>query len=240
MRLMLKSADHLLIGGHRGCACDAPENSIAAMEEGIRRGADYLEIDLQLTKDGIPVVFHDVQLDKKTKLSGYVHEYSFAQLKEAAAGLCTMEEAMEWGYKNSVYFGLELKTVPLKMQEQNRKLVEKIPLILRNTGMLSNVFVFGQDYQVLKYLKKLDPEVTTGLIVPFVPADPAELMREMDATVYLSYIYNMTPEIIKQLHEAGFFISGAILRDDYWVQQAVELGVDMFETDNPEKYTGVR
>ena len=106
--------------------------------------------------------------------------------------------------------------------------------------MLSNVFVFGQDYQVLKYLKKLDPEVTTGLIVPFVPADPAELMREMDATVYLSYIYNMTPEIIKQLHEAGFFISGAILRDDYWVQQAVELGVDMFETDNPEKYTGVR
>lgn len=50
----------------------------------------------------------------------------------------------------------------------------------------------------------------------------------------------MTPEIIKQLHEAGFFISGAILRDDYWVQQAVELGVDMFETDNPEKYTGVR
>ena len=240
MRMMLESADHLLIGGHRGCACDAPENSIAAMKEGIRRGADYLEIDIQLTKDGIPVVFHDVQLDKKTNLSGYVHEYTFAQLKEEAAGLCTLEEAMQWGYGRAAFFGLELKTVPLKMQAQNRKLAEKIPSILRNTGMTANVFVFGQDYQVLKYLRALAPEVTLGLIVPFVPADPVQLMKEMDATVYLSYIYNMTPELIKELHEAGYFISGAILREEYWVKQAVALGVDMFEADNPEKYTGVR
>lgn len=52
--------------------------------------------------------------------------------------------------------------------------------------------------------------------------------------VYLSYIYNMTPEIIRDLHGAGYFVDGAILREEKWTRLARELGVDMYESDRPE------
>jgi len=237
MKELLKAAKHLLVGGHRGCICEYPENSILAMEEGIRRGADYLEIDVQLTKDDVPVVFHDTCLGDRTSLTGYVHEVTYTQLKESIPELCTLEEAMRWGAAHDVWFGLEIKTVPLDMQKYNLRLVKKITSILHKTGMTERIFVFGQDYQVLQYLYEFDPSVILGLIVPFVPIDPAGLMREMHATIYLSYIYNITPVIIQQLHENGFYVSGAILRDEHWIKRARFLGVDMFESDYPEKYS---
>ena len=58
-------------------------------------------------------------------------------------------------------------------------------------------------------------------------------MRSMDALVYLSYVYNMTPEIISRLKENGYYVSGAILREEQWEQAAMELGVTMFESDEP-------
>lgn len=235
MRQLLEQKERLLIGGHRGCACRFPENSIEAMEEGLRRGADYLEIDIQLTKDGIPVVYHDVRLEKKTELTGYVHEFELQKLKKHCPSLCTLQEAMEWGFARDAYFALELKTVPLDMQAVNLELVRRIIPIIKQSGMMGQVFVFGQDYQVLRHVKEIDAKVQIGLIVPFVPEDPVELMRSMDALVYLSYIYNMTPEIIKDLQSHGYYVSGAILRDDQWIQRAISLGVDMFELDEPER-----
>jgi glycerophosphoryl diester phosphodiesterase len=236
MKEFLHSADHILIGGHRGCECDYPENSIRAMEEGIRRGADYLEIDIQMTRDGVPVVFHDTKLEKRTALSGYVHEKEYAELQEKIPGLCTMEEAMKWGKENNVRFGLELKTIPFDMQNVNMRLTEKIPDILQQNSMRNNVFVFGPDYQVLRHLKTLAGEIMIGLIVPFVPADPVLLMKSTGADLYLSYIWNMTPDMIRVLRENGYLVSGAILKDDCWVERAKESGVNMFETDHPEKY----
>lgn len=233
MKTLLEQADRVLIGGHRGCSCEYPENSIAAMEEGLRQGADYLEIDIQLTKDHVPVVYHDVRLETRTDLSGYVHEYDLQLLKEHVPGLCTLLEAMEWGCLCDAYFALELKSVPLDMQEINKELIDLMLPIIKMTGMIGQVYLFGADYQVLRYAKEINPKIQIGLIVPYVPADPVELMRSMDALVYLSYIYNMTPDMIRNLKQNGYYVSGAILREEKWVRRAVELGVTMFESDNP-------
>lgn len=223
-----------MVGGHRGCACEEPENSIAAMKEGQRLGADYLEIDVQLTKDGVPVIYHDVRLEQKTELTGYVHEFEMAQLKERVPGLCTLLEVMEWGHQQRAYFALELKTVPMDMQIYNLQLVELMVPLIRHCKMEGQVFLFGQDYRVMRYIKELNREIETGLIVPFVPADPVKLMQSMDAMVYLSYIYNMTPDMVGELKKHGYFISGAILKEERWMNCAIESGVHMFEADKPD------
>lgn len=229
----LEQADRVLIGGHRGCSCEYPENSIAAMAEGLRQGADYLEIDIQLTKDHVPVVYHDVRLETKTDISGYVHEFDLQVLKEHVPGLCTLQEAMEWGCLCDAYFALEIKSVPLDMQAVNKELIDRMLPVIKTTGMIGQVFLFGADYQVLRYAKEKNPKIQIGLIVPFVPADPVELMRSVDAFVYLSYVYNMTPKIIEDLKHNGYYVSGAILREERWVRRAGELEVAMFESDDP-------
>lgn len=233
MKKLLRSADHILIGGHRGCECELPENSIACMERGIRDGADYLEIDVQLTKDGVPVIYHDVRLEHKTSLTGYVHEFTEAELRAAVPGFCTLREAMQWGKKADAWFGLELKGVPVDTQPVNIRLVELLSKVVREEGMTDHVFAFGLDFQVLRHLRETDPDIPIGLIIANVPQDPVALMKEMDACIYLGYIWQMTPKIISDLHGAGFYVDGAILREKKWQQRAREMGVDMFETDFP-------
>ncbi|MDO5138277.1 MAG: glycerophosphodiester phosphodiesterase [Oscillospiraceae bacterium] len=235
MKKLLQTADHILIGGHRGCECELPENSIAAMERGIHDGADYLEIDVQLTKDDVPVIYHDVRLEDKTPLTGYVHEYTEADIRAVVPGFCTLREAMRWGKQADAWFGLELKGVPVDTQPANMRLVELLSQVVREEGMTDHVFVFGLDFQVLRHLREVDPEIPIGLIIANVPKDPVALMKEMDACIYLGYIWQMTPNIIKELHEAGFYVDGAILRDKKWQLRAREMGVDMFETDFPIK-----
>ena len=138
MRELLEHADRVLIGGHRGSACRYPENSIEAMEHGLLSGADYLEIDIQLTRDGVPVVYHDTALEKRTALHGYVHEHTLDRLRENCPGLCTFEEAMRWGSEREAWFALEIKTVPLDMQEVNFRLLEAMVPVLEKTGMKKN------------------------------------------------------------------------------------------------------
>ncbi len=234
MKHFIEDRDHLLIGGHRGCVCEHFENTIPAMKEGLRRGADYLEIDLQLTKDGEIVVYHDTELSGKCSLSGYVHQHTLDELQKLLP-VNSFKEVLGWAARRSVCLALELKSVPMDMQPYGFRLVERLSALVKEYGMRERVFAFGADYMVLNALKKIDPAFPIGLIVPFVPADPVKLMREMDAMVYLSYIYNMTPAMIKDLHDAGFYVDGAILRDEKWKRLARELGVDMYESDRPEE-----
>ncbi len=233
MRKLLENATRTLIGGHRGCICGHVENSIPAMAEAIRQGADYLEIDVQLTKDDIPVIFHDTIFRKNASVMHYIHEMEYSRLREAVPELCTFSEAMQWGKEQGVYFALELKSVPLDTQPVNMRLTERMIPILKEWDMTKQVYVFGIDYMVLKHLKSSCPEVEIGLIVPHVPADPVALMKEMNAMVYLSYVYQMTPEIIKMLQSSGYYVSGAILREEGWVEKAFSLQVNMFESDEP-------
>lgn len=233
MRRLIENRSKVLIGGHRGCTCEYFENTIQAMKEGIRRGADYLEIDLQLTKDGEILVYHDTELSHKCALSGYVHQHTLEEIQKLLP-VNTLKEVFSWAMRGGVNLALELKSVPLDMQPVGMRLVEQLAVLTEEYHMRDQVFAFGADYQVLRHLKEVDRDYPIGLIVPFVPADPVALMRELDAMVYLSYIYNMTPEIIDALHAAGYFVDGAILRDERWKRRARELGVDMFESDTPE------
>ena len=235
MKELLKRADHILVGGHRGCECEYPENSIAALEQGKADGADYFEIDVQLSADDIPVIYHDVRLEGKTELTGYVHEYAEAQLRAVIPGFITLQEAMRWGRENDAWFGLELKGVPMDTWQQNMRCVERISEVLREEGMTERVFCFGLNYAVLKHLREVDKDVPIGIIAAQTPHNPVELMRDLDAIIYLGYIWQMTPQLIRELQEAGFYVDGAILKEEKWRKLARELGVDMFESDFPAR-----
>lgn len=233
MEAFIRNRKKILVGGHRGCVCQYFENTIPAMEQALADGADYLEIDIQMTGDGQIVVYHDTELGKKTSLQGYVHNYTLADLRAVLPELNTLPEVLAWAKQKKAYLMLELKSVPLDMQEICFLLVEVLAELVREYEIHDQVLVFGADYMVLRHLKKTEPSVPIGLIVPFVPADPVALMKEMDAVLYLSYIYNMTESMITDLHQAGYIVDGAILREERWIKRAKELGVDMYESDSP-------
>ncbi len=75
-----------LVIAHRGYSLMAPENTIISYRKAIEAGADMLEVDINLTRDGQLVMIHDHYLERTTNGTGFVHDYSLSELKELDAG----------------------------------------------------------------------------------------------------------------------------------------------------------
>jgi glycerophosphoryl diester phosphodiesterase len=72
--------------GHRGCAGEVPENTLASFERGLAEGAAILESDVHLTRDAVPVLLHDDRVDRNTNGSGRVAEFTLGELQRLDAG----------------------------------------------------------------------------------------------------------------------------------------------------------
>lgn len=82
----LNRTDGFGVISHRGAAALAPENTLAAMRIAFAQGVDFVEVDLQLTSDGVPVLMHDPTLDRTTTGSGLVSEHTLAEIQALDAG----------------------------------------------------------------------------------------------------------------------------------------------------------
>jgi glycerophosphoryl diester phosphodiesterase len=82
-----------IVIGHRGCAGEAPENTLASFERALAHGAAILETDVHLTRDGIPVLIHDEVVDRCTEGSGRVRDLDLADLQQLDAGYRFTPEA---------------------------------------------------------------------------------------------------------------------------------------------------
>ena len=111
------SAQRPLIIGHRGASAAAPENTLAAFALAQAQGADGIELDVQLSADGWPVVMHDSKLERTTNGQGRVQQLSLAQLQELDAGqgqtIPTLDEVFETLGPNFLY-NVELKTAAFR------------------------------------------------------------------------------------------------------------------------------
>lgn len=168
MRKLIADRDHVLVGGHRGCACEYFENTIPAMKEGIRRGADYLEIDLQLTKDGEIVVYHDHGAEQKMPPARVCPRAHPGRNAEGPAG----EHAaggVQLGFGKGHLPGAGIKKRARGYAGAGICAGGAAADLTGEYGMGEQVFAFGADYMVLKHLKQVNPEFHIGLIVPFVP-----------------------------------------------------------------------
>ena len=83
----------MIVAAHRGASYDEVENTPAAFERAIAVGADYVEFDVQASKDGGLVVFHDLTLDRLTPARGPLRARPLAELREL--GIPTLEEVLE-------------------------------------------------------------------------------------------------------------------------------------------------
>ena len=228
-------ADHgrkLMIGGHRGHLSDVRENTIENYKQILGSGISHIEIDLQLTKDNIAVIYHDFDLSERTPLTGRIRDYTLAELK-AAFPIDTLDESVAWCSEHHQAVAFELKSRALDMYDFMPEIARQMVEALRKYDFFDMCFVFSTDYRTLRMIKEMEPRTPIGLIVPFIPADPVRLMREMDAIIYLVYLDSLSPELVRTLHEAGYYVDGSIVNTRERMQKALELGVDLIESDDP-------
>ena len=118
----------LLLGGffmknfaHRGFSGKYPENTMLAFRKALECGADGIEMDVQLTKDGELVVIHDERVDRTTNGTGYVRDYTLDELRKLDASyiysdevgfqtIPTFDEYCQWVSGTPLVTNIELKT----------------------------------------------------------------------------------------------------------------------------------
>lgn len=158
--------------GHRGASAVAPENTLAAFRLAAEMGADAIETDLRLTKDGVVVAIHDEKLARTTTGRGFVAAATLAAIRELEAGrelkgkvrgkfgaqrVPTLDEVLALAKKLSLRCYLEIKASRDGIVE--RAVVES----LREQGASRHV-VISFDEVILKTVRELEPAVTVGLL----------------------------------------------------------------------------
>src|SRR5437868_4519466 len=157
--------------GHRGAMGHCPENTFASFERGLQLGADWIEMDVHLSRDGALIVIHDETLDRTTNGRGYVKDHTLAELKRLDAGngerIPTLHEVLDWAKNRKAILDIEIKNAPVYYDGIESKVVDA----LDSSGMTERSVVISFDHQAVKRVKELDARVVTGVLYAARPVD---------------------------------------------------------------------
>jgi glycerophosphoryl diester phosphodiesterase len=164
--------DNFTVIAHRGASAYCPENTLISFERAIAMGADMIEFDVQLTRDGEVVVFHDEKLTRCTNGKGRIADYTLAQLKKLDAGswfskeykdakIPTLIEALNL-CKDKIAVNVEIKTEAIT-EKISGGIEEKSMNIVEMKGMWEHVVFSSFDPRAIKHLKEIDRTVAAAV-----------------------------------------------------------------------------
>lgn len=190
---------------HRGYPIKYPENTTSSYEAALNLGFTHIELDVQLSKDGIPVLMHDSTLDRTTNGQGMVKDYTHEELRNFTVGekekIPTLEEALLFA-KDKIIVSIELKqkgNLYVGMEQAVLKVIQK-------TGMMNQVYVNSFDHYAIVEMRKLSDEIKLGIIQHGATPAVIPFMEEIKATYLSIRIEYLTKEYAKVCEEAGITI----------------------------------
>src|SRR5690242_7213158 len=114
---MQRERGRVWVVGHRGAMGYCPENTLVSFERGLELGADWIELDVHLSRDGELIVIHDESLERTTNGHGLVGEHMLAELRELDAGegqsIPTLSEVLDWARAKNAVVDIEIKNAPI-------------------------------------------------------------------------------------------------------------------------------
>lgn len=228
---------------HRGWSGKAPENTLAAIRLAMaEHDLFWIEIDVQLSKDGIPVVIHDYTLGRTTNGWGEVRAHTAAQLQQLDAGswygeefqgepVPTLEQVL------AITCGRCRLNVELKTDGRYAGLADKVLQLLYKYSLQHDTVLTSFHIPSLREVRKLNDEVVTGLIIDGWRETLIDELRQMKAS-FLSLGYpHATPKRIKALKAAKIQTMLWTLNDAKTIKKYAALDPDvMICTNYPDKW----
>ncbi|KAI9131127.1 glycerophosphodiester phosphodiesterase [Acaryochloris sp. CCMEE 5410] len=220
------------ITAHRGYSQLAPENTIPAFELAIEHQADFIELDVQETKDHGLVVIHDSHLLRLAGCDRNLWNLTTSELANLDVGqwfgeafkhtrIPSLASVMDLA-KDRVNLNLELK-----IHGHEQKLVSQVVELIHEKNWQQNCVVSSLDFDILRQVRTLDPGLTIGPVIP--PARPEYPDFEVD--FYSLHFTLATPERVKRAHAEGKAIHAWTVNQPDDMQRMIEHGVDNIITD---------
>ncbi|MCM3537943.1 glycerophosphodiester phosphodiesterase [Priestia endophytica] len=230
---------------HRGASAYAPENTIAAFDKAVEMKADYIEIDVQRSKDGKLVLIHDTTVDRTTDGSGKVGNLTFKELRNLDAGswkgeqfagaqIPTFDEILD-RYHGKIGILIELKAPELYpgIEENVAKELKE-----RNLDKPQNekIIVQSFNHKSMKKMNELLPKVPIGVLTSSSADTTEQALQEFSTYAdYFNPSYGIvTEDLVNQVHSLGMKIGSWTVRSQEAADFLLDVGVDAIITDYPD------
>lgn len=234
--------ERTLVWAHRGASGYAPENTIFAFEKAIEMGADGIELDVQLTKDGELVVIHDETIDRTSDGSGWVKDFTYAELSRyhynkkhpecKSAAIPTLQEVYALIKPTVLTVNVELKTGRVFYPE----IEERVLALTERMGMGERVTYSSFNHYTVQKIKALDSSAKTGMLYSDGIIDAVTYAADIvGAGALHTTIYNLQyPNYIEECRKRRMKIHVWTVNKEPEMRRACEMRADAMITNYPD------
>ena len=223
------------ITAHRGASIKYPENTMAAFRGAKKLGADWIELDVQQTKDKQIVVSHDTNLNRVTGVNKDIIDMNYSEIKKLDAGsffnkkfkgekIPLLKEVLEFAKKNNIRLNIELKPTG-KEKNFEKQVVD----LIKEYNFEDRCVVTSQVYNVLKKIKKYDKDIKTVYVMSIAIG---KITDAKYADAFSIKATNVTETQVSRVHNAGKELYAWTVNKEESINKMIDMNVDNIITDN--------
>jgi len=223
------------VTAHRGSSMHYPENTMQAFTMAKNANADYIELDVQMTKDSIPIIMHDASLSRTTGLKKHVWEVTYDEIKDLDNGswfnpkfkhqkIPTLEEVLIFAKQNHIKLNIELKSTGHE-KDFEKVIIDKI----LEYDFENDSIITSGDYSILENVKKYNPDIKTAYIMSIAYGN---IFDFKDADGYSIEATFITKDLVSKCHNRGKFILAWTVNNKENINKMIDLNVDNIITDD--------
>jgi len=228
------------IYAHRGASGRYPENTMSAFRAALRSGADGIEIDVQLTRDGEVVVIHDARLERTTNGSGLIQNHTLQELRQLSAGswfhpkfhlakIPRLTDVLAFIQQTKLTLLIELKNFLVPQPE----LEEKVVSLIQQYDLTHRVVISSFNFNSLLLIKELDQQIRTGLLYVGHLREPWQIAKQFHTDELHVPREELSPALLYESKKQGLSVVGWTVNSRLRLQQMMKLGVDGIITNYP-------
>ncbi len=235
--LKIEFIRNMEITAHRGASTKYPENTMAAFRGAKELGADWIELDVQQTKDKQIVVCHDTNLKRVTGVNKEIIDLTYEEISKLDAGsnfdkrfkderIPLLSEVLKYANNNNIRLNIELKPVG-KEVDFEKQIVD----LIKEYNMEDRCVVTSQVYDVLENTKKYDKNIKTVYVMSIAIGNITDLEY---ADAFSIEATNVTESQVNRVHNAGKELYAWTINTEESINHMIDMNVDNIITDNIE------
>lgn len=229
---------------HRGSSASCPENTAAAFDAALAEGCDGIELDVQLSADGIPFVYHDRSLSRIGAGRRWAGRLTMRELRRLDAGawkaprfrgerLLSLEDLLD-RYASRTFLLVEIKVHGGEARRRREALAREVARVIRDRGSERSTALLCYDAALLETARAIAPGIRTALNLRPRRGVTPTARRSLERLWALSLdLRSATPAHVRLAHERGRPVLGFTCNTETRLERALRCGVDAIMSDRP-------
>lgn len=228
--------------GHRGAKAYAPENTLAGFSKAAELGATWVEFDVQLSRDGVPVIFHDSNLGRVTTSQEVVAEQTWANLKAIDCGshfsaefsqekIPSLEQGLALCCRLGLGVNIELKT---NTQPTDALVDAALSVVQRSAFVQEQVIFSCFDWSILELVRRRSATAQLALLMDQWQPQWQIKAQELEVLGVHLEAKLAIPEHIEAIKSAGYYVAVYTVNSPKKAHKLLNINVDSLFTDYPD------